>query len=183
MNRICFFTVAVTVLLAFPYESLKAQQGQNQQLFMSQQFRMGSRIIRIAEQGELADSINVWGDVGSPGRYLIPKGTDLTKLLSYALGPRTFRDGQSELDWSRMRVEVNVQDFDQETGKEKITRFRYRFEDPFPEGMSTFELKNNHTISVRVKRRPSFRDYVGVIAPAISAIATSIIIVDRLNGN
>ncbi|HCI72301.1 MAG TPA: hypothetical protein DHV30_17575, partial [Balneola sp.] len=43
--------------------------AQNQQLYTSQQFRLGERIIRISEPGQLADSVNVWGDVGSSGRY------------------------------------------------------------------------------------------------------------------
>ena len=33
----------------------------------------GDRYIRVAEIGELADSVNVWGDVGSSGRYIIPE--------------------------------------------------------------------------------------------------------------
>lgn len=157
--------------------------AQNQQLFSSQQFRLGDRIIRIAEQGEIADSINVWGDVGSSGRYLVPDGTSLPKLISYALGPRSLNDGQTQLDWSKMRVEVNIQEFNQEEDINTIMKFRYRFEDPFPEGMESFILENNQTVSLRVKRRPTFRDYLGVIAPTISAIATSIIVVDRLIGN
>ena len=34
--------------------------AQNNQLNTSQQFRQASRIIRIAESGEIADSVNVW---------------------------------------------------------------------------------------------------------------------------
>lgn len=154
--------------------------AQTQQLFTSQQFRLGERIIRIAEPGQLADSINVWGDVGSAGRYIVPKGTNLTKLISYSFGPRTLNDGQTQLDWSKMRVEVNIQEYDKENGMESIKKFRYRFEEVFPDGMSDFVLDNNQTVTIRVKRKPSFRDYIGIIAPVISSIATSIIIIDRL---
>lgn len=159
--------------LLFTHIDLFAQ-NQQQQLFLSQQFRMGDRLIRIAEQGQLADSVNVWGDVGSAGRYIVPKGTSLTKLISYSLGPRTLNDGQTQLDWSKMRVEVNIQEFDFLKGVQHIEKFQYRFEEAFPDGMSDFVLKNNQTVTVRVKRKPSFRDYVQVIAPAISAIATVI---------
>lgn len=148
----------------------------------SQQFRLGERVIRIAEPGQLADSVNVWGDVGSSGRYVIPKGTDLTKLLSYSFGPRTLSDGQTQIDWSKMRVEVNIQEYDAENGGQTITKFKYRFEDPFPEGMKEFELQNNHTVAVRVKRKPSFRDYLGVFASTVSAVASTIILLDRLGG-
>ncbi len=146
----------------------------------SQQFRLGDRIIRISEPGQLADSVNVWGDVGSSGRYLIPKGTKLSELISYSFGPRTLRDGQTDLDWSKMRVEINIQEYNKENKKQSIEKFRIHFEEPFPVEMNQFELKNNQTITLRVKRKPSFRDYVGVIAPVLSSIATTFLIIDRL---
>jgi hypothetical protein len=157
-------------------------QAQGRQTPVSQQFRLAERLIRIAEPGQLVDSVNVWGDIGSSGRYLVPKGTTLPLLLSYGFGPQTLRDGQTNLDWSKMRVEINIQEYDENSKRQTLKEFRYRFEEPFPDGMNDFVLENNHTVTVRVKRKPSFRDYVGVIAPVISAIATSIIIIDRLAG-
>ncbi len=114
MNR--FFRISTFGLILGLIILTQAVQAQTQQLYTSQQFRLGDRVIRIAEPGELVDSVNVWGDVGSAGRYLIPKGTDLTKLLSYSFGPRTLSDGQTQIDWSKMRVEVNVQEYDAENG-------------------------------------------------------------------
>ncbi|WP_020402544.1 hypothetical protein [Gracilimonas tropica] len=172
-----------TVLFLFMFLCVQTIQAQNRQTPVSQQFRLAERIIRIAEPGQLTDSVNVWGDVGSSGRYLVPKGTSLPLLLSYSFGPQTLRDGQTNLDWSKMRVEINIQEYDEENQLQTMEEFRYRFEEPFPEGMNNFIVENNQTITVRVKRKPSFRDYVGVIAPAISAIATTIVIVDRLAGN
>lgn len=156
--------------------------SQTQQLYTSQQFRLAERIIRIAEVGVLADSVNVWGDVGSSGRYLVPQGTTLPQLISYSFGPNTI-GGETQLDWSKMRVEVNVQQYDIEKGVQTIEKFSYRFEEPFPEGMTTFKVQNNQTVTIRVKRKPSFRDYVNVIAPVLTSIATTIVIVDRLSGN
>ena len=158
-------------------------QAQNQQLNISQQFRLADRIIRISEQGQLSDSVNVWGDVGSSGRYIIPRGTTLPKLISYSFGPRTLRDGQTDLDWSKMRVEINIQQYDESNNIQVVEKFNFRFEEPFPDGMDKFVLQNNQTVTLRVKRKPTFRDYLSVIAPTISAIATSIIVIDRLSGN
>jgi hypothetical protein len=79
-----------------------------------------------------------------------------------------------------MRVEINIQGYDKENQVQTLEEFKYRFEEPFPDGMRNFVLRNGQTITIRVKRKPSFRDYVGVIAPVISALATSIVIVDRL---
>ncbi|MEP1305323.1 MAG: hypothetical protein ABJK11_14335 [Balneola sp.] len=180
MNYINKLKAVVFFVIVVSSTSLNAQ---NRQLSSSQQFRLGERIIRIAEPGVFVDSLNVWGDVGSAGRYLVPKGTSLAELISYSLGPRTLRDNQTEIDWSRMRVEINIQEYNKEQGGQTIEKFRYRFEDPFPQGMREFKLRNNQTVTVRVKRKPSFRDYLGVVASTVSALATSIIVIDRISRN
>ncbi|MBO6573719.1 MAG: hypothetical protein JJ958_14875 [Balneola sp.] len=171
--------LALLFFIALANRNVKAQ---NNQIISSQQFRLGERIFRISEPGQLSDSVNVWGDVGSSGRYLVPKGTDLTKLISYSFGPITLRDGQTQVDWSKMRVEINIQEFNSESGTQTVSNFKYRFEEPFPEGMRDFKLKNNQTVTVRVKRKPSFRDYLGVFASTVSAVASTIILLDRLGG-
>ncbi len=152
----------------------------DRQLYTSQQFRLGERIIRVAEPGQLADTLNVWGDVNSPGRYLIPRGTSLPELISYTFGPQTIRSNEAELDWSKMRVEVNISEYDPETGMEEVQNFKYRFDEPLPAGMRSFDLENNQVVAVQVKRRPAFVDYVRVIAPVISSVATGFLIIDRL---
>lgn len=48
----------LAIIYFFPSIEVFAQQNQ---LNQSQQFRLASRIIRVAEPGQLADSINVWG--------------------------------------------------------------------------------------------------------------------------
>lgn len=155
-------------------------QDQGRQLNMSQQFRLADRIIRVAEPGELADTLNVWGDVNSAGRYLVPRETTLPELISYAFGPRTIRSNDTELDWSKMRVEVNVSQYDPGKGMDEIKTFKYRFNQPLPEGMRTFDLQNNQVVALQVKRRPSFVDYVRVVAPVLSSIATGFLIIERL---
>lgn len=156
-----------------------AQIGQR--LDVSQQFRLGDRLIRVAETDQLSDTVSVWGDVNSPGRYLIPIETTLPQLISYAFGPNTIVNGQTQLDWSQMRIEIHISEFNPETGKKTFTSFEYHPDEQLPEGIRTFDLKNNQVIALQVKRRPSFVDYVRVIAPVISALATSIIIIDRLS--
>lgn len=172
------------VLLIFCLVTLSAQNGFAQQqgssLPRSQQFRQADRIIRVAEPGQLADTLNVWGDVSSPGRYLIPKTATLPQLISYSFGPETLRDREANLDWSKMRVEINISEYDTEEGMEEVESFKYKFDEPLPQGMRKFNLKNDQVVAVQVKRKPAFIDYVKVIAPVISAIATSFLIVDRL---
>ncbi len=143
----------------------------------SQQFRLGSRIIRVAEPGQIADSVNVWGDVTSPGRYLIPVGTTLPELISYAYGPKTISNTQTQLNWSKRRVEVSVSQYRPGLGKETIKNFKYKFDEPLPKGIRTFSLQNNQVVTVQVKRKPSFADYIRVIGPILSTIATTVLIV------
>lgn len=44
-------------------------------------------LYRIAKGNEVTISVNLWGFVGSPGRYEVPASTTLTELLSFAGGP------------------------------------------------------------------------------------------------
>ena len=177
-------TIAVwltLLIILFPYRSYAQVTDNGRQLEFSQQFRMAERIVRIAEPGQFADTVNVWGDVNSPGRYLIPKDTRLPELISYSFGPTGIRDRETTLDWSKLRVEVNVSTYDDQNRKETIETFNFRYNEPLPTRMRTFPLENNQVVSVQVKRKPAFIDYVRVVAPIISGVATSILIFERLN--
>jgi len=64
-------------------------------------------------------AVNVWGFVGKPGQYMVPYGTDLISLLSYAGGPReeakiksikVVRGGDGENKQGEV-IEVNVKEF------------------------------------------------------------------------
>lgn len=121
------------------------------------------------------------GDVESTGRFLVPKGTSIVELLSYTGGMATLRSSLTQLDWSKMRVEVNVHEYTETGNSELIAEFKYRFEEPFPVEMWNYKLKNEQAVTVRVKRKPSFRDYLGVFASTIGAVASTVILLDRLN--
>ena len=160
------------------YSTATAQTGE--QLRYSQQFRLADGIIRIAEPGQLADTVNVWGDVNNPGRYLVPRGTRLTELISYSRGPARFITGETTIDWSKLRIEVSVSRLNDDNGREEFRTFRYRYNEPMPEGMRDYRLSNDEVIAMQVRRRPAFMDYVRVVAPVVTIVATSILIVDRL---
>ncbi len=42
----------------------------------------------LGEQDELLIKVNIWGFVQKPGQYMVPNGTDLISLISFAGGPR-----------------------------------------------------------------------------------------------
>lgn len=146
----------------------------------SQQFRQAERIIRVAETGDLADTLNVWGDINSPGRYLVPTSTNLPELISYSFGPSNFQNREAALDWTKLRMEIKISRFDEDGQDVTVDRFQYRYDENEPQELFDYDLENNDIVTIQVKRKPAFADYVGVIAPVISSVATGFLIIERL---
>src|SRR6056297_2160943 len=142
---------------------------------------LSDRYIRVAEMGQLVDSVNVWGDVGSSGRYLIPEDTNLPDLISFSFGYGQQGGGgnQGNVDWTKTQVEIKVSRFNENRRVVEVAYFRYLYHDPEPVEMWEFKLQNNDIVTVRVRNKPSFNDYVGVVAPVLSVITTSIFLLDR----
>ena len=138
------------------------------------------RYIRVAGVGELVDSVNVWGDVNSSGRYLVPEGTNLPDLISFSFGYAQLGGREANIDWTKTQIEVKVSRYHREERFVETAFFRYRFHDPEPQELWEFELQNNDVVTLQVRRRPSVTDYLGVIAPVLSVLTTSILLWDRL---
>jgi hypothetical protein len=169
MKRIHLGKIFFTLLILLLTSSIGVAQFPEQ---------LSDRYIRVAEMGELVDSINVWGDVGSAGRYLVPEGTNLPDLISFSfgyLGPRGL-----DIDWAKTQIEVKVSRYDADRRFVEVAYFRYRYHDPEPIELWEFELQNNDVVTLQVRRRPSLTDYIGVIAPVLSVLTTSILLWDRL---
>ncbi|MDG5766322.1 hypothetical protein QA596_02505 [Balneolales bacterium ANBcel1] len=149
----------------------------------SQMFRLGEGMVRIAEPGQLADTLNLWGDVSAPGRYIVPRGTTVPELISYARGPISLRTGETTLDWSQVRIEIAISRYNRETGMEEVYNFRYTYNEPIPDELRTFKLRGDDMVSLQVRRRPIFRDYVQVVAPAVTLLLSTILLYDRVRGN
>ena len=174
-----FIHTSVFLLAALLF-SIDLAQAQQRSVPQSQQFRLGEGLIRIAEPGQIADTLSVWGDINNPGRYAVPRGTRAHELISYARGPVSVRSGEILLDWSKLRVEVSISTFNPQSGRESVQNFRFRYNEPYPEALRNYTLRNDDIISLEIKRRPAFADYVRVIAPVIGAVATSFLIIERL---
>jgi hypothetical protein len=169
-----FFTLLTS--LSLPVQSLFAQS--NQQQLIGQQFRMGEALIRIAEPGQLADTVNVWGDVGVTGRYLVPRGTSLTDMISYARGPIRFTTGETIFDRSDFRIDVIISRADS-AGREQAFEYSYAYRKPLPEELRFFPLKDGDLIYIQSRRKPTFRDYITVLSPTISLALSAILLYDR----
>lgn len=155
-------------------------QAQQRGVPTSQQFRLAEGIVRISEPGQIADTVNVWGDINAPGRYMVPRGTRVHELISYARGPNTFRSTETAIDWSKLRLEVNISRYDQEKGLEEIRSFKFRYNEPYPAELREYQLQNDEIVSLEIKRRAGLPDYLRVIGPAVTAISTTILIFQRL---
>jgi hypothetical protein len=139
------------------------------------------RFIRVAEIGQLADSINVWGNVNSAGRYIVPEGTNLPDLISYSFGYTALQFRGSNNDFSKTQIEVKVSRYNPEDKIVNVAYFRYMYHDPEPEEMFTFNLQNNDIVSLQVRSKPTFGDYLGIVAPVVGVIATSILLIENLS--
>jgi hypothetical protein len=178
MNKKATYQIILILFFSTLASSVMAQV--NRQLESSQQFRLAERIVRIAEPGEFADTLNVWGDINSPGRYLIPQTTSLPELISYSFGPATIRSNETSLDWSKLRLEIKVSRFNAANRQVNVETFKYKYDEPEPADMFDYDLQNNDIVTLQVKRKPAFIDYVRVIAPVISSVAAGFLIIERL---
>jgi len=167
-----YIFLSVILFILVP-ESVNAQAMQD----------FGDRYIRVAEIGQLADSINVWGDVSSAGRYLVPEGTNLPDLISFCFGFQQRQGGGGRAnDFSKTMIEVKVSRDNKKDKLVKVAFFRYKYHDPEPPEMFEFNLQNNDLVTLQVRRRPSFTDYVNVVAPVVGVIATSFLLIQNLRG-
>lgn len=171
--KLFLFTLILTSSLFINPLSLSAQFQQGQ-LQYSQQFRLGETIIRVAEVGQLADSVHVWGDVNIAGVYVVPRGASLAQVISYSRGPARYFTSETVLDWSQLRIEVTV------SSKEEGKTYTFRYNEPLPKSMTDYVIQNNDVVMVELKRKPAFVDWIRIIAPAVSTVATTILIIQNL---
>ena len=143
-------------------------------------FRLSEGFVRIAEPGQIADTLSVWGDINAPGRYIIPRGTTVGELISYARGPVTQRNSGQRADWNEQRIEISISRFDENIGQERIYSYRYKYDQAYPAELRTFALESDDIVSLEIITKPAFIDWIGVFSGIISATATTIIVVDRL---
>lgn len=101
-------------------------------------------------------------------------------MNTLARGPVSFRTGETTLDWSKLRVEVNVSRRNQELNIDEVVNFRFRYTQQLPLGMRDFVLQENDFITIEVKRRPALVDYMRIVGPISTVVAAMILLVDKL---
>ncbi len=169
-------TLSIVISGFFIIEIALAQQ----QVPVYQQFRLIEGVVQISEPGEDSDLVHLWGDVNAPGRFMIPRGTTLLELISFSRGPASFRTGETTLEWSKLRIEINVSRRNIEMDTEEVINFRFRYTEQVPDELRNYILQQNDVITLEVKRRPAFVDYMRIIGPIASIAATVLLLVDKL---
>lgn len=139
-------------------------------------------LINLVEPGQLADTVNVWGDVGRTGRYLVPRDITLAQLLSYAGGPGSLRQNyrRAESLFSKTMVRVSISKYDEQSEREVSKHFSFRYSDRIPEEFRTYDLSNEEVVSVQVERTPTFLDYLGVVGTIVGSLTTTYLFYDRI---
>lgn len=102
------FTTSALFLIIFCLLTIDLAEAQQRSVPQSQQFRLAEGMVRIAEPGQIADTLSLWGDVAAPGRYIVSRGTTVNQLISYARGPLSIRSGETDLDWSEVRLNIRI---------------------------------------------------------------------------
>lgn len=173
------FTLLAVVLSGFSVTHTKAQ--------VQEMPAFRSDIVRLAPTGVLADTINVWGAVTMRGRFMVPRGTTVTQMLSYTGGPgiggssTRMGDARSVYGYfARPQVEIYLHRYDEMEQREIIERWVYRLRDPFPEGMRNYQLKNGEYVTVAIRTRPTNLQLVLFGITTLGSLAGGYFLVERL---
>lgn len=124
-------------------------------------------------EGVLID-VNLWGQIGTPGKYFVPYTTDLISLISIAGGPKS----NAKLD------EVRIIRYAQKdtTVVEKIVRVNIKRFIEYGEQSNIPALVRGDTIIVPGDALSVFQTFVGIVS-SLSVILNSILLIVIINRN
>ena len=165
------FVIGITLLIIFFGVMDSNAQGGLEQV-------ANEGIIKVAEPGQLADTLNLWGDVRNPGRYMVPQGTSIQELISYARGPIVATEER------RVKgIEAFVLRYSETEERELVNVFRFKPNEPLPRELRNFVLQNNDTITIKVQRGRTFFQALRNVTPILTFIISGVIAYDRIANN
>ena len=135
--------------------------------------------IRVAQAGQLTDTLSLWGDIGRSGRYIIPQGTTALELISFGGGFGSMRIG-NENAFSKTQIRITISRFNSTRNREEVTHFSFKHSDPVPTDLRQFRLSSEDVITLQVKRKPSLIDILGVVGPILSTVTASYFIYSEI---
>jgi hypothetical protein len=157
--------VLMLVLIVIISTSASAQQNN---VYQSQNFRLGEAHYRVAEPTQIADTVLVWGDIVLPGTYIVPRGISLAQMIAYARGPINLRTQETDLDWSQVFVEISITNRDTGESLQLIQKV-----DGYNRSTNFFEkadAKLRHCDNYELEGNPTFLDYVRAYSPVIATV-------------
>lgn len=124
-------------------------------------------------EGVLID-VNLWGQVGKPGKYFVPYTTDIISLISIAGGPRN----NAKLD------EVRIIRYAQKdtTIVERIARVNIKRFIEYGEQSNIPSLIRGDTVIVPGDALSVFQTFVGIVS-SLSVVINTILLIVLLNNN
>lgn len=146
--------------------------AQTGNLYQSQTFRLGEAFYRVAEVTQLADTVLVWGDIQLPGTYLVPRGVNLAQMIAFARGPMNIRNSETDLDWSKMYMEITVTNKDTRVSRQ----FKIKVDGTVPNEVFDTRMRNYDTVIIRVRRKPIVLDYVRAYTPIVSGVLSTFLL-------
>jgi hypothetical protein len=57
--------------------------------------------------------------------------------------------------------------------------FNLKLNEPLPQEMKNYPLRNGDVITVKADRKPTFRDYFSIIAPVLSLGLSTFLVINR----
>jgi hypothetical protein len=141
-------------------------------IYQSQNFRLGEAYYRVAEITQIADTVLVWGDVQIPGTYLVPRGINLAQMLAFVRGPINLRTQETDLDWSKVFIEITVSNRD---NRESI-QFVQKVDGSVSPEFYRKKMENFDTVVIRVRRKPNLLDYVRAYSPIVATVLNTLLL-------
>ncbi len=170
----------LTFIIILTVSALQPVKAQNDAPFA----QFTPDIVRLAPPGVLADTVNVWGAVSQRGRFMVPRGTTVSEILSYTGGPnmRTQRPGGTNVlsYFTTPQVDVYLNRVDNNGNDEYVERWTYRLSEPFPEGMRNYRLINGEYVTVHIRERPTTLQYVLFGVTTLGSLAGGYLVLERI---
>jgi hypothetical protein len=153
------------ILLASLFIAVGVRAGYAQNNFNIPHNSNNRGLIQIAGPSQLADTLNLWGDVNRAGKYLVPRGTSLTDLLSYAHGP-TLSVGSHRRKVKK--IIINVSRFNNASNTYQSKTFDFKMGKSLPAALKNYNLQDGDVVTVKTKGRPRFRQFVTIVSSILS---------------
>ena len=171
MNELKKIIISLTVLLLFSFTGYSQENNIQLGSGLNQQRTSLAGFFDYSDPSGLNIKVNIWGFVKYPGKYIIPAGSTINDLLSYAGGPTD----EARLDELRL---VRTNDNNLQT----VMRVNYddvMFNTDATRIGTSLQLKAGDVLLVSGKPRLYFTNYFSLTLSVVSVlISLSILILN-----